>query len=70
MKKVRIGYNIVKDAYEVLTSGDGGKTWRVELSCVCTLGKNQHKNDEPMYVNIEIIGALKFWISRGYAAIY
>ena len=68
--QARIGYNKQRDAFELLISTDGGETWGLELSCKCMRSEHDKKDDEPMFVSIELIEAMKRAISYGYEIVY
>lgn len=66
----RIGYKSYCDAYALSLSSDGGKTWNVETLSFCQCGKHDTEDDEPMYVHVQLIEALKRAIANGYTMVY
>jgi len=66
----RIGYNKSEDAYELLLSTDGGKTWSMTTRAKCRRCDKDNPDDEPMFIHISLIEELKKAISLGYRVTY
>lgn len=66
----RIGYNKQNDAYELLISTDGGKSWGMTTSAKCRRCDKDSPDDEPMFIHVSLIEELKKAISLGYEVVY
>jgi hypothetical protein len=68
--KARIGYNKNEDAYELLISTDGGKTWGMSVSSKCQRCEKDKPDAEPMFISCTLIEEMKRAISYGYEIVY
>lgn len=68
--KARIGYNKKEDAFELLISTDGGRTWGMSESSKCRKCDIDKPDAEPMFIHCGLIDAMKNAIRYGYRIVY
>lgn len=65
----RIGYNDERDAFELLTSTDGGDTWGLVVSCACVKRAGEKEGGEPEYIHYSLLNELRHAVDLGYKVV-
>ena len=62
----RIAYDRAQDMFKLMLSTDGGDTWDFSTGSKCRRCKEDRPGDEPMFVHIDLIQAMKDAVLCGF----
>lgn len=68
--QARIVYSKDEDEYQLFISTNGGETWGFSRGCKCVRSEHDKPTDEPMFIRVSFVEAIRQALNCGYEIVY